>query len=198
MNQQPHTRQRRHWWCNPVLRQELQTCTATTLLGKAIIFYHSTTGERKLREFTKGLGFLAPCLNTALCEETHRSIRAFSHAWTIMLHASCSGSGQENHKENKTAFYILKGGKITVLHVRSHVSTKPKTTPTFLVTYAYSHSHSSLLVQQRDFHLHKMDIKFSCSLKNLLVSIPRTQALDNSWSAHLYLKPSNCKPNLAI
>lgn len=58
----------------------------------------------------------------------------------MTLYAQCSGSGQENHKEKKIAFDILKGGKNTVLHVRSHVSTKPKTTPMFLVTYAHSHS----------------------------------------------------------
>lgn len=57
----------------------------------------------------------------------------------MTLHAQCSGSGQENHKEKKIAFDILKGGKITVLHVRSHVNIKPKITRTFLVTYAYSH-----------------------------------------------------------
>lgn len=55
----------------------------------------------------------------------------------MTLYAQYSGSGQENHKEKKIAFDILEGEKITVLHVRSHVSTKPKTTPTFLVTYAY-------------------------------------------------------------
>lgn len=57
----------------------------------------------------------------------------------MTLHAQCSRSGQENQKEKKIAFDILKGGKIRVLHVRSHVNIKPKISPAFLVIYAYSH-----------------------------------------------------------
>lgn len=138
----------------PVL--QLQLC-------KAIAHYHSTTGERKPREFTKGLQVLVSCLDAAPSEQSGFPIRGTSQVWT--LYALCPGSGQENHKEQEVAFDMFKGGKVTLLHARKHDSRMPKTIPTFLVTYAHSHSQFTISLEKLRFNQHNTVIQFLYPLK---------------------------------
>lgn len=46
---------------------------------------------------------------------------------------------RKTKRRKRLLLIYLKGGKIRVLHVRSHVNIKPKISPAFLVIYAYSH-----------------------------------------------------------
>lgn len=138
----------------PVL--QLQLC-------KAIAHYHSTTGERKPREFTKGLQVLVSCLDAAASEESRFSTRGTSQVWT--LYALCPGSGQENHKEQEVAFDMFKGGKITLLHAKWHDSRMPKKPPTSAVTYAHSHSQFTISLEKLRFNQHNTVIHFLYPLK---------------------------------